>query len=273
MITNLDLERHIGKYYGKYSGVVVDNHDAKTSGLLQVQIPTMFGKKTVPARPCFPTAHFFVPKIGDQVWIEFEAGNPSYALWVGCWYASGTVPPEAAVNPPDNRVIQTPSGHTVEFADKSGEEKILIRHKGNAFVSIDKNGSVLIANQKGSSVSLDADQQNITILEQHSNVITMTSDGITIANKSGTTIEIKDDGVRVLATGTVQISAKSLALQGSAVNIGPQPIDGVIMPSLFGKMYDGHTHATALGPSGPPIPAPGPPQVEAAVSHTVKVSL
>ncbi len=273
MITNLDLERHIGKYYGKYSGVVMDNQDTDKAGRIQVQIPSIFGTtQAVWARPCFPARHFFVPDIGDMVWVEFEAGDPSYPLWVGTWYKDGAVPTEAAVSPPDNRVIQTPSGHTVEFSDKSGDEKILIRHKGNAFLSIDKNGSVLIANQKGSSISLDADQQNITILEQHSNVVTMTSDGVTIANKSGTTIELKDNGVRVLAAGTVQISGKSLALQGSAVNIGSSPTDGVIMPSLFAAIFDAHTHATALGPSGPPLP-PLTPTVKAVCSQTVKVSL
>src|SRR5438093_1586430 len=110
-----DLKRHAGKFYGKYSGEVTDNHDDDFFGRIKVKVPSVFGADVeVRARPCFPYGHFFVPPVGAKVWVEFEAGNTSYPLWVGTWYPQGKTPQPAAMAPPDNRVIQTASGHTIE---------------------------------------------------------------------------------------------------------------------------------------------------------------
>src|SRR5262245_27429655 len=103
-----DLRRHAGKFYGKYSGTVTDNADKNFFGRIKVTVPTVFGDGVeVSARPCFAYGHFFVPPVGAQVWVEFEAGDTNYPLWVGTWYPDGKAPTEAAISPPDNRVIQT----------------------------------------------------------------------------------------------------------------------------------------------------------------------
>ncbi|MBI4671168.1 MAG: phage tail protein, partial [Chloroflexi bacterium] len=161
-----DLQRHVDKYYGKYSGTVTDNQDAQQVGCIKVTVPSVFGKDMeVTARPCLPYGHFFVPHVGAKVWVEFEAGDTHFPIWVGVWYPNGKPPPEAVITPPDNRVIQTPSGHTIEIMDKQGEEKIVIKHKSNAFVSIDKNGSVMLGNKNGSTVVLNAKDKNVMVVE------------------------------------------------------------------------------------------------------------
>jgi uncharacterized protein involved in type VI secretion and phage assembly len=115
------------------------------------------------ARPCFPYGHFFVPPPGTKVWVEFEAGDPSYPLWVGTWYASGEVPPEADVDPPDARVIQTASGHTIQLDDTSGSEKVLVRHENGAFISMDSDGGITVVggdlSKAGEAVVLRAGAQ------------------------------------------------------------------------------------------------------------------
>src|SRR6266850_6876277 len=125
-----DLQRHAGKYYGKYSGEVTDVADTEFFGRIKVKVPAVFGADVeVRARPCFPYGHFFVPPTGTKVWVEFECGDTHYPLWVGTWYPQGKSPADAAISPPENRVIQTASGHTVQIFDKDGEEKIVIKHK------------------------------------------------------------------------------------------------------------------------------------------------
>ena len=64
------------------------------------------------ARPCFTSGHFFVPPAGAGVWVEFEAGDPGYPLWVGTWYPPEDVPPEAAAGHA-HRVVHSPSGHAL----------------------------------------------------------------------------------------------------------------------------------------------------------------
>jgi Type VI secretion system/phage-baseplate injector OB domain len=247
---------HSQKMYGKYSGVVTKNDtDTNNTGIVMVQIPSVFGTAEVPARPCMPYGHFFVPAVGTNVWVEFEAGDPGYPIYVGCWYPNGATPPPAAISPPDDRVIQTASGHTIEIMDKAGDEKITIKHKGNAFLNIDKDGSILIANQTGSYIQLDAKNNSATVVEQHGNLINMDNSGVSITEKSGkTVIQMTDDTV-VLMGSSIILQAPSVSLTGAA-----SAMPTILAAPSFVSMFNAfmlHTHATAVGPSGPPLP-PGP---------------
>jgi hypothetical protein len=266
---NTDLNRHVGKYYGKYSGEVTDNEDPDKRGSIKVKVPTMFGSEMeVWARPCFPTAHFYVPPVAARVWIEFEAGNPNYPLYVGVWYPTDAVPTEAAITPPDDRVIKTPSGHTIELMDKEGEEKIVIRHKDNSFIALDKNGSVLVSNKKGSHMFLNAEDEEATITEQHGNFIRMKDDGVSVVNVNGAVIEMKQDSVKVIAKDAVTISTKDLNIETSTVSLGqgvsqspggpgnPMGEKALLAESFLTMAFATHTHPSAMGPTGPPLPVP-----------------
>jgi hypothetical protein len=262
-----DLQRHVGKYYGKFSGEVTKNEDSDKLGRISVKIPAVFGPTVeVPARPCFPPGHFFVPPVGARVWVEFEGGDPNYPLWVGTWYPTSAVPPEAAISPPDNRVIQTPSGHTIQIMDKNGEEKIVIKHKSNAFISIDKDGSVVLANQNGSNVFLNAKDKKFSITDENSNLLMMTSDDVAIV-KGNSMIQLKGDSALV--------RAKTVIIEGQSVGLGPSAKEPAIMGTTFAATYNlfaVHTHPTALGPSGPPVPPGVPLAPMAGLSTTVTVA-
>ena len=34
----------------------------------------------------------FLPEVGSGVWIEFEGGDVSYPIWVGCYWREGELP-------------------------------------------------------------------------------------------------------------------------------------------------------------------------------------
>jgi uncharacterized protein involved in type VI secretion and phage assembly len=249
MFISPDLQRHAGHYYSKYSGIVTDNDDPEQRGRVKVQVPSVLQDVEAWARPCLPYGHFFIPPVGTQVWVEFEAGDPNYPIWVGVWYLVDQVPEEAKISPPDNRVIQTASGHTIQIMDQDGEEKIVIKHKDDSFVSIDKNGSVLIANQKGSFLFLDAENEKATFMEQHGNLITMSDQGVVIANQDGSLVELNGD--------TTRIGSQNILLQGASVAVGSGASEPAILGQTFANMwltFGLHTHPTAMGPSGPPVP-------------------
>jgi len=261
------LHRHAGKYYGKYSGEVTKNEDDDHMGKIMVKVPAVFGKDLeVRARPCFAPCQFFVPPVGAKVWVEFEAGDPSFPLWTGMWYPSGATPQEAAIKPPDDRVIQTPSGHTIELMDKGGEEKIVIRHKDNSYVALDKDGGVLIANKNGSHVFLNAKDGEATVVEEHGNLLRMKSDGLTLVNASGAILEMKGGKVKIVAKDALTITAKDVNLESSTVSLGQNaamspggpgsPAEKALLAETFLMAFATHTHPTALGPSGPPLPVP-----------------
>jgi hypothetical protein len=272
MTTSSDLQRHIGKFYGKYSGEVINNEDDTHSGHITARVPSIFG--TTPgqsdfrARPCLPYGHFFVPHVGAKVWVEFEAGDLGYPIWVGTWYPEDTVVEQAQTSPPQNRVIHTPAGHRIEIKDTADEETILIRHASNAFVSIDKDGNVLISNPNGSHIHLNAADHSTSIVDENSNIFLLNSDGALLVNGEGTALEVKGSGLRVLAGGTVQLSAKDIILDSGSVTLGNDAQTYALVGTIFAKMFDSHVHSTAMGPSGPPVPIiSGTP----AISQAVKV--
>jgi hypothetical protein len=249
-----ELSRHVGRYYGKYRGVVVDNADEKHQGTITVLVPTVFRDTKVSAAACLPYGHFFVPPVDAHVWVEFEAGDPESPLWVGVWHAEGAAPPEAQVSPPDRRVIQTAAGHTIEIDDTEGEERILIRHSGDAFISIDHNGSVLAANKKGSHLHLDAENGTTTLVEEHGNHLVMGADGTALVNPEGTTLNLAGD--------TVHISAANVVLDATAVALGSGAGAPLLLGTAFQELWTlmvAHVHG------GPGSPIAAPPAVQMAV--------
>lgn len=83
------------RLWGKYRGTVVDNQDAPPSGRLLVSVPGIV--ITNWAVPCVPLTDiamgtFMRPRIGANVWVEFERGDPDMPVWVGCWWGEGEIP-------------------------------------------------------------------------------------------------------------------------------------------------------------------------------------
>lgn len=71
-------------YIGKYRGVVVDNVDPLMEKRLQVQVPEVLGTASSWARASLPGGgDAELPGPGDEVWVEFENGDPEYPVWVG----------------------------------------------------------------------------------------------------------------------------------------------------------------------------------------------
>lgn len=259
------------QYFGKYPGLVLDNAppaDDPHRGRILVEVPGIL--EEVPpdgtaqravqllAKPCFPAGFFFIPQVGHQVWVEFAAGDVNEPLWSGAWYPEKGTPHTVADAPPTaaQKVIRTASGHVVQLDDTDGEEKVMVSHKTGSFVSIDKDGTVVIGNHLGSTVILNAKDENVVIVDQHANSVRMTDEGITIVKMGGNAaLQLSDDGVRV--------AGKNIALQGTAVTVadGGQSVlsadEGqAIAFEVMWKLFKNHMHATAMGPSGPPLPPP-----------------
>lgn len=151
------------RYLGKYRGIVASNIDPLGLGRLLVQVPDVLADDPCFwAMPALPGASmqaglFALPPINAKVWVEFEQGNPDYAVWVGCFPGStadlpalaGATP--AAVSP---IVLQTTGQHTVALSDLPGAAGgVLLKSTSGAFVSVSGTGIVL-SNGKGAIVSL-----------------------------------------------------------------------------------------------------------------------
>lgn len=127
-------------YYGKYRGTVVDNVDPLKRGRLRVTVPSVLGVVEVWAVPCVPYAgpslgFYAMPEVGTGAWIEFEAGDLSYPIWVGFFWA-------------ENDVDQADSDPKIKFL-KTKKFKLRID---------DSTGEIIIENDSGSQIKLTAQE-------------------------------------------------------------------------------------------------------------------
>ena len=133
------VERLRTRFYGKYRGIVSD-----------VDPSTMRVKATVPAvlgptptgwcLPCVPYAgpdvgFAFLPDIGAGVWIEFEGGDVSFPIWVGCYWHDNEVPTDVAA---DVRVLVTSAPVELKFDDSAGS--LTITDPNQNTLSLDSSG-------------------------------------------------------------------------------------------------------------------------------------
>lgn len=87
-------------FFGKYRAVVVDHDDPTSRGRLKVRVPAVLGSIEVWAMPCVPYAgegvgFYSLPEPDTGVWVEFEAGDPSFPVWTGCFWTDGQLPDPA----------------------------------------------------------------------------------------------------------------------------------------------------------------------------------
>lgn len=127
-------------YYGKYRGTVASNEDPKKRGRLSVLVPAVLGSVAVWALPCVPYAgpnlgFYFMPEVGTNVWVEFEAGDLNYPVWTGFFWTETDVP--AADADPKIKFIRT--------------NKFTLRID-------DGNGEIIIENDSGSQIKLTAQE-------------------------------------------------------------------------------------------------------------------
>jgi len=169
------LEHHASKFFGKYRGTVTDNRDPLLRARLKIQVPQVLGDAEVWALPCVPYAGkdvglFALPKTGTMVWIEFEAGDPSYPIWTGSLWALGDISPEDAV--PDVKFIKT-DNFTMRIDDLVGE--------------------ITISNQAGSQITLGAVELNIKSAQ-----ITTEATGGRKTELTAVSFSVNDGGLEVL---------------------------------------------------------------------------
>jgi hypothetical protein len=139
-----NLDRHVDRFYGKYRGLVLSNQDPLKMGRVQVSVPEVLGETSSGwAMPCVPYAgtgsgFYSIPMVGAGVWVEFEAGDPSYPVWVGTWWATGEAPIDNAGALPDPlrkewrtetglMVTMDDGGQTIAISDVAGVNLVTIK--------------------------------------------------------------------------------------------------------------------------------------------------
>jgi uncharacterized protein involved in type VI secretion and phage assembly len=161
------------KFLGLYRGTVSQNVDPLMRGRLMVIVPDVLGP--VPsswAEPCAPLAGptgppmgvYMVPPIGAGVWVEFEQGDPTHPVWVGCRFgAQSDVPTLAHAGLPvsPNIVLQTAGQNSLVISDLPGPTGgIMLKSATGATLIVNDTG-IYISNGKGASIVMTGPTVNI----------------------------------------------------------------------------------------------------------------
>jgi len=256
--TIIRLARHIDeKCFGKYRGIVVDNVDPQKRARLKLRIPSVLADQDTDwALPCLPyggldqQGMFMVPEIDAQVWVEFEEGDIHRPIWVGTfWQQSSDVPEDAAKDEPTTRLIQTKSGHILQFDDEEGEEQFRLYHPAEAEMIIDKNGTITLEDTSGGKLTMDAENSEIVVEDANGNIMTMNSAGTKVEDSNGNVIE--------MAAAGITAEAPKIVVKGGQVHLGDEGGEPVIKGQSFLGLFATHIHTVAPvvgGPTSPPIP-------------------
>lgn len=136
------LDRLRNRFFGKYRGTVTEV-DAATLRI-KAKVPAVLADQpTGWCEACVPYAgdgvgFAFLPEVGAGVWIEFEGGDVSYPIWVGCYWRAGEAPPDAT---PTVKAIVTKAGHKLLLDDDAGS--VTLSDGNENTVTLDGSGVTL----------------------------------------------------------------------------------------------------------------------------------
>jgi hypothetical protein len=202
------------RFFGKYRGLVTDVDDPKNLGRIRAKVPAVYGdEETSPwALPCAPftgdgLGNYMIPPVGAGVWVEFEAGDISQPIWSGGWWGKGELP-----------------------KNESGTQA--------------KPPIKIIRSEQGLQVSLDDDQQTITLSDQNGQNI----------------IKIKVQGGMVYIKGTTKAVVEAPKIELVENSYHPVVFGDELMNYLnqIVMLFNAHMHPGETL-AGIPVITPAPP--------------
>lgn len=163
-------------HYGKYRGTVTDNQDPRKQGRVKVKVPEILSDTDSGwALPCAPyageeTGIYSVPPVGAGVWVEFEAGDVSRPIWVGCWWKSNKTPKDedGAVVTPDVKIVRSEQGLLLALHDDS--QIIALSDSSGANILKIEVQQGLVTVKASTKVVVDAAQIELVASASHAGV-------------------------------------------------------------------------------------------------------
>jgi len=161
LVAQQERQRRLG-FFGIYRGKVVSVGTSTSDkegrlGQLKISVPDVYGneQQNLPWANCVvPFAgdnygSLMLPKQGDGVWVQFEAGNKDHPVWLGGWFAQNKSLPSGVGA--ETRVVRTPKGHTVVLDDDGNLVKL--EHKDGQKITLSSD-SIKLEVKNGCTVEI-----------------------------------------------------------------------------------------------------------------------
>lgn len=155
------------RYYGVYPAEVTDIADPDQQGRVKVRLPWSPDNEgagyDVWARLATMMAgndrgSWFIPDVGDEVLVTFEAGDPRRPYVVGGLWNGQDAPPESMDGAGENnlKVLRSRNGVKITLDDSDGQEQMILETPGGQSITLkDGPGAIEIVDSNGNSVKLE----------------------------------------------------------------------------------------------------------------------
>jgi uncharacterized protein involved in type VI secretion and phage assembly len=157
-----------GLFYGVHPAEVTDIKDPDNQGRVKLRLPwlpdTAGATCELWARLATLMAgnnrgSWFIPDVGDEVLVAFEAGEPHRPYVIGALWNGQDAPPERMDGSGRNelKVLRSRNGVKITLDDADGREQFLVETPGGQKITLkDGPGAVLVEDGNGNSVKLES---------------------------------------------------------------------------------------------------------------------
>jgi len=237
------------RVFGLVKGVVRQNYDKEQPGMLKVEYH--LGEKGkmvtgwIPVMTPYAATEggmFFFPEVDTEVIIAFLMGKTDCPVVIGSlWNKKIKKPASAMVEKNITKLLKTEGGHTIEFSDEKGKEKITVKTKAEMTLMMDDEKKMFTIKDKDGKNKIEFDTGKGELSIEASKKITLKVGSTQFAMESsklngkssnvefegqsgfkakGQTTNIEGTSTTIKAQGSLKLQASGIAeLKGSMVKV------------------------------------------------------
>jgi type VI secretion system secreted protein VgrG len=201
------------------TAIVTDNNDPKGLGRIQVKFAWQEGNtpwiRMINPHSGSGKGIYFIPEIGEEVLVGFEAGNAEKPFVLGGMY-NGNATSNYATPSNDKKVIQTRSGNKMIMDDAAGS--FCITDQGTVNMLFDGAGNATTNSDTTNAINVGKNRESVLKMDSEGN--------ITLDGKTSLTITIGNSKLEMKEDGTITFNGKNITTNGENIKtIGTTSVD------------------------------------------------
>jgi type VI secretion system secreted protein VgrG len=167
----------------------------------------------------------FIPRVGQEVVVEFLDGDPDRPIVTGCVYNANEGVPYTL---PDNKTrsgikthSSTGSGNNeLRFEDKAGSEEVFLQAQKDYNKVVMNNETVKIT--QDTTTTVEKGNRSVTVSQGNDSLIVSTGDHTITVSAGGSTIKAAKSIVLQVGENSIQIDNTGITLSGSKISMTAQ---------------------------------------------------